>query len=83
MKSYIPRQPKQLRDRLEFKLERSLIQKLERYCQYMESDRDYVVTSILQIVFKKDKGFAEWLGSQDVAIPASTPNEQAARRRAV
>ena len=42
------------------KLERSLLERLDRYCQYLDSDRDYVVSCLLQVVFRKDKGFAEW-----------------------
>ena len=41
-----------------------LLQKLERYCQYLNSDRDYVLSQVLQMIFKKDKGFAQWLASQ-------------------
>jgi hypothetical protein len=83
MKSYIPKQPKQTRERLEVKLERSLLQKLERYCQYLDSDREYVLGGILQIVFKKDKGFVEWLGSHDPAAPVNAPNDPARRRTAM
>jgi hypothetical protein len=64
MKTYIPRQPRQTRERLEIKLERSLLQNLERYCEYLESDRDYVIGCLLQIVFRKDKGFGDWLRSK-------------------
>jgi hypothetical protein len=63
MKTYIPRQPKLARERLELKLERSLLQKLERYCEYLDSDRDYVLGCVLQVVFRKDKGFLNWLES--------------------
>jgi bacterioferritin (cytochrome b1) len=64
MKSYLPRQLKPIRERVEAKLEQGLIQKLESYCQYLDSDRDYVMGKALEIAFKKDKGFAEWLKSQ-------------------
>ena len=64
MKTYIPRQPKQMRERLEAKLERSLLQTLERYCEYLDSDRDYVLSCMLQVIFRKDKGFHEWLEAQ-------------------
>ena len=83
MKSYIPRQPKQTRERLEMKLERSLLERLDRYCQYLDSDREYVLACILQVVFKKDKGFVEWLGSSDRAASASAPMDSARRRAAV
>lgn len=61
MKVLIPKQPKQVRERVEAKLEVNLVRKLERYCEYLESDRDYVLTQALELVFQKDKGFGEWL----------------------
>ncbi|HEX2453126.1 MAG TPA: hypothetical protein VHI99_05465 [Vicinamibacterales bacterium] len=73
MKSYIPRQPKHTKERLEVKLEQSLLQKLDRYCQYLDSDREYVVSCVLQVAFRKDKGFAEWLGSQEADHQATEP----------
>ena len=64
MKPYIPKQPKHQRERIEAKLDERLVRRLERYCEYLDSDRDYVVSQALEIAFKKDKGFADWLGSQ-------------------
>jgi len=64
MSTYIPKQPKQNRDRVEAKLDRELIRTLERYCQYLDSDRDYIIGKALEIAFKKDKAFADWLESQ-------------------
>lgn len=71
MKTYIPKQTRLTRERVEVKLETALAQKLERYCEYLESDRDYIISQALEIAFKKDKGFEEWLdarhGSEVVA----------------
>ena len=60
MPSYIPRQIKPVRERVEAKLDRELILELERYCEYLESDRDYVIAQALSVAFHKDKGFAAW-----------------------
>jgi len=68
MKTYIPKQPKQTRERIEAKLDVQLVRKLESYCQYLESDRDYVLSQALQFVFRKDKGFGEWLRSQGATV---------------
>jgi hypothetical protein len=65
MKSYIPKQAKQTRERLEAKLDSRLLRKLESYCEYLESDRDYVLSQALELVFHKDKGFAAWLSSRE------------------
>ena len=64
MKFYIPKQTKLTQERVEVKLEAGLIQTLERYCEYLDSDRDYVIGQALAIAFKKDKGFARWLNGQ-------------------
>lgn len=69
MKSYIVKQPKHVKERVEAKLDQRLIRKLERYCQYLDSDRDYVIGQLLEIAFRKDKGFAQWLASQEAALP--------------
>jgi hypothetical protein len=62
--SYIPKQEKRTRERVEAKLDQELIRKLEQYSAYLDSDRDYIIGKALEIAFDKDKGFAEWLKSQ-------------------
>ncbi len=47
MKFNIPKQQKPLKERIDVKLEQALLQKLDRYCQYLESDRDYVIGTVL------------------------------------
>ena len=66
----IPKQHKPVKEKVDVKLERALLETLDEYCQYLESDRDYVVASVLQLAFKKDKGFASWRAS---GKPASEP----------
>jgi bacterioferritin (cytochrome b1) len=83
MRFHIPKQQKPTRERFDIRLEHSLLQKLDRYCQYMESDRDYVISTVLQVVFKKDKGFAEWLESQDHAGAGNESVDRSARRTAM
>jgi hypothetical protein len=74
---YIPKQIRRERERVEVKLDRELIAQLEQYCQYLESDRDYVISQALLIAFQKDKGFADWLKIQ----PADSPDKAAQRSR--
>ena len=74
----IPKQRKPTRERLDVKLERSVIEKLDLYCQYLESDRDYVISTVLEVMFKKDKCFAEWLAAASVPSHPMT-NETSAR----
>ena len=79
MKFQIPKQQKPTKERMDVKLERSVLERLDLYCQYMESDRDYVIGTVLHIVFKKDKGFAEWLRlhKPNVAVPRSAREARA------
>jgi hypothetical protein len=60
MPSYIPRQIRPVRERIEAKLDRELVLELEQFCEYLESDRDYVVAQALSLVFRKDKCFLTW-----------------------
>ena len=71
MSTYIPRQIKPVRERVEVKLDRELIVELERYCEYLESDRDYVIAQALSVAFRKDRGFTEWLVTRPAPKPAS------------
>jgi hypothetical protein len=79
--SYIPKQVKRERERVEAKLDRELIQQLELYCRYLESDRDYVVSQALEIAFNKDKGFADWLKNHPASGTADLPEKLPARSR--
>jgi hypothetical protein len=79
--SYIPKQVKRERERVEAKLDRELIQQLELYCRYLESDRDYVIGQALEIAFNKDRGFTEWLRNHPVQEPEDLPAERPARGR--
>lgn len=71
MKFHIPKQYKPAKERIDVKLEQSVLQKLDQYCRYMESDRDYVIGTVLHVAFKRDKGFAEWLRLRDQVEGAS------------
>jgi hypothetical protein len=59
MTTYIPKQVKRTRERVEAKLDRELIEQLDAYCVYLDSDRDYIVGQALEIAFKKDKAFMD------------------------
>jgi len=62
--AYIPKQVKQARERLECKIDRDTVRMLALYCRYLESERDYVVGQALEIAFRKDRGFVQWLKNQ-------------------
>lgn len=67
--TYIPKQTKITKERVEVKLDVALIRTLERYCEYLDSDRDYVIAQALGIAFRKDKAFADWLEKAGDAAP--------------
>jgi len=69
--TYIPKQTKLTKERLEAKLETRLLEELALYCEYLDSDRDYVVSQALVIAFKKDKGFAHWREARADGNPGS------------
>ena len=77
--SYIPKQIKKERERIETKLDREVIERLEQYCRYLESDKDYVIAQALAIAFQKDKGFAEWLKNQPTFDPGKFPETTGSR----
>jgi hypothetical protein len=81
MNGYIPKQPKQIKERIEAKLDVRLIRKLESYCEYLDSDRDYIIGQALEIAFKKDKRFGEWLSRQPVMSLAEAPGSGSAVAR--
>ena len=74
MSPYITKQVKPIRERVEAKLDREVTRELERYCEYLESDRDYVIAQALVVAFRKDKGFREWLLSHP--RPLSGPQDE-------
>lgn len=80
--SYIPKQEKLARERVEVKLDTRLVEQLNRYCVYLDSDRDYVIAQALEIVFRKDKGFADWLAQNPEASGSFEAGLPGKRRRA-
>jgi len=77
MKSYIAKQPKITKERVEAKLDANLVRELELYCQYLDSDRDYVISQALLIAFKKDAEFNTWLASRNANNPAMSQAKSA------
>jgi predicted transcriptional regulator len=74
MSSFIAKQPKKDRDQITIKLDRDVLQNLERYCRYLDSSRDYVINQCLVFIFRKDRQFHEW-----AVANAETPNGSAAK----
>jgi len=67
---------------LEAHVPEPLTEKLQAYCQFVETTSDHIITSALQLVFKKDYEFKRWLKAQKEAHePAqkSVTNEKPGR----
>jgi predicted transcriptional regulator len=77
MSSYIPKQIKPIRERIEVKFDRELVARLDQYCQYLESERDYVIAQALTVAFRKDKTFAEWQQTHPVPQAGSEAADEA------
>jgi hypothetical protein len=71
MSSFIPKQPKKDRDQITIKLDRDVLQSLERYCRYLDSSRDYVINQCLVFIFRKDRQFHEWVAANGQASTGS------------
>ena len=52
-------------DTLEIRIEQPLIQMLDRYAEFIGSDRNHVVISAIRVVFKRDYEFKRWLRQRD------------------
>lgn len=73
MPGVIPKQQKPERDQITIRLDRDLIQDLERYCRYLESGRDYVIGQALAFIFRRDREFQAWMGKQPVPVNGHAP----------
>ena len=71
MPSFISKQPKD-RDQITIKLDRHVLQNLERYCRYLDSSRDYVINQCLVFIFRKDRQFSEWAATNG-PVPHDSP----------
>ena len=62
-----------------------LIETLQAYCRFVETTSDHIITSALQLVFKKDYEFKRWLKAQKDAhepTPKPTMDEKQGRIQA-
>ena len=49
---------------LEAHVPEPLTETLQAYCRFVETSSDHIITSALQLVFKKDYEFKRWLKAQ-------------------
>ena len=59
---------------LEVPIEQPILDTLDRYAEFIQTNREHVVASALRLVFKKDYDFKRWMRSQN------SPDSQAITR---
>ena len=57
----IPAQIKKVREAVTVKLEKSIVEQLKLYANFIDSTQEHVVNEALALTFRKDKDFQDWL----------------------
>src|SRR5436309_14186918 len=73
------------REAVSYELDRSTIELVKGYAEYIDSPQEYVVNQALLYLFSKDKDFTEWLkgnDKQDLAATATAALAKGTRRGA-
>ena len=58
---------------LEVQIEQPILDTLDRYAEFIQSNREHIVASALRLVFKKDHDFKRWLRSKNPPDSQATP----------
>jgi predicted transcriptional regulator len=64
MSPYIPQRIKRAKQQITVKLYQDRLAMLDQYGRFIEDSRDYIIDQALDLVFKKDKHFLQWLEQQ-------------------
>ncbi len=62
----IPSQPKKTREAVTVKLDKTTIDQLKLYAEFIDSTQEHVVNEALMLTFKRDKEFQEWTEKKGV-----------------
>ena len=57
----IPSQLKKSREAVTVKLDKTVIEQLKLYSEFIDSTQEHVVNEALALTFKKDREFQEWI----------------------
>ena len=57
----IPSQLKKSREAVTVKLDKTVIEQLKLYAEFIDSTQEHVVNEALALNFKKDREFQEWI----------------------
>src|SRR5258708_7507325 len=69
------------RETASYKLDRSTLELVKGYAEYIDSPHEYVVNQALLYLFSKDKDFKEWLKANDKHDLAAKPAALAKGKR--
>jgi len=78
MSPYIPQRIKRAKQQITVKLYQDRLAMLDQYGRFIEDSRDYIIDQALDLVFKKDRDFLQWLEHQSPFDPGES---QAANTR--
>jgi hypothetical protein len=69
MSPYIPQRVKRAKQQITVKLYQDRLAMLDQYGRFIEDSRDYIIDQALDLVFKKDRDFLQWLEHQSPMDP--------------
>jgi hypothetical protein len=69
MSPYIPQRIKRAKQQITVKLYQDRLAMLDQYGRFIEDSRDYIIDQALDLVFKKDRDFLQWLEHQSPLDP--------------
>ena len=72
MSPYIPQRVKRAKQQITVKLYQDRLAMLDQYGRFIEDSRDYIIDQALDMVFKKDRDFLQWLEQQSRIDPGET-----------
>jgi len=78
MSPYIPQRIKRAKQQITVKLYQDRLAMLDQYGRFIEDSRDYIIDQALDLVFKKDRDFLQWLEHRSPFDPGES---QAANTR--
>ncbi len=61
----IPSQVKRVREAVTVKLDKSIVEQLKLYAEFIDSTQEHVVNESLAMTFRRDKEFQDWTEKQN------------------
>lgn len=69
----IQSQQKRSREAITVKLDKSVIEQLKLYAEFIDSTQEHVVNEALALTFRKDKEFQDWIAQHEDRRKEVTP----------